>query len=371
MPDTDGKTPKVIHVTNKKNGVTYLYEDTAYWNSEKKRGEHKRKCIGRLDAVGNAVYNEYYRSRQASFKRAASVGPLVSRTTLMGQNLLLDKIVQDTGLMPVLTQALGADDANKVLQLARYSVCEGKVLSRAADWLDDRGCTGGTFDSRRISELLEGLTDDRRNTFFKLWIAKQAQERALLFDISSISSYAKHNRYVERGYNRDHEQLPQINLALLSAHGTKVPLWYAELPGSLTDSVVLDYVLDSLNKLGVKSVTLVCDRGFYSDSNLRNIAAKGQRFTIPVPSHLTWQKELIDKVRPSIRRPAHIIRNPEDDTSYIYGITDYQVESYGRTWRHVYFDPVKKEQDIASLMLKLRQCEQELICDARIEKHRL
>ena len=34
------------------NGTTYAYIDTAFWNSSKKRGEHKRKYIGKiLDGV--------------------------------------------------------------------------------------------------------------------------------------------------------------------------------------------------------------------------------------------------------------------------------------------------------------------------------
>ena len=55
MIDANAKPTKIIRVTNKKNGVTYLYEDQAFWNSEKKRGEHKRKCIGRLGPDGNEI----------------------------------------------------------------------------------------------------------------------------------------------------------------------------------------------------------------------------------------------------------------------------------------------------------------------------
>lgn len=228
MEDTNKKLTKIIRVTNKKNGVTYLYEDHAFWNKEKKRGEHKRKCIGRLGPDGVAIYNEYYKARKQA---ARTETPLVSRTTLMGQNLILDKIIKDTSLKPVLREAFGADDAEAILQLARYSVCEGKALGRARDWLNDRGFNGDALCSQRISELLSSISDDRRNTFFKLWIARNAGKKALLFDITSISSYCRHNAYVERGYNRDHEKLPQINLALLSAHSSNVPFLYSQLPG--------------------------------------------------------------------------------------------------------------------------------------------
>ena len=256
MIDANAKPTKIIRVTNKKNGVTYLYEDQAFWNSEKKRGEHKRKCIGRLGPDGNEIYNDFYLARKEAAK---AENPLVSKTTLMGQNLILDKVVKDVGIQPVLKEAFGADDADAILQLARYSVCEGKALSRAEDWLNDRGFNGSALCSQRISELLASLSDDRRNTFFKLWINKQAKKKALLFDITSISSYGKNNTYVERGYNRDHENLRQINLGLLSAHSSNVPLWYSELPGSMSDSLVLDHVLRSLEKLDVIDLSFILE----------------------------------------------------------------------------------------------------------------
>ncbi|MCH3918185.1 MAG: hypothetical protein LKE40_12170 [Spirochaetia bacterium] len=260
MKDTGHKKPKVIRVTNKKNGVTYLYEDYAFWNKEKKRGEHKRRCIGHIGDDGTVHYNEYYRAR-----RREAVSPSVSKTTLMGQDLILNKMIGNVGIKAVLDKALGADDAAKVLQLAMYSICEGKALSRACDWLDDRGYDGASLGSQRISDLLASLSDDRRNAFFRLWLARQTGKKALLFDITSTSSYAKHNPYVERGYNRDHGKLPQINLGLLTTHSSNIPLWYADLPGSMADSVVLDHVLDSLGKLGVSDINLVGDRGFYSE----------------------------------------------------------------------------------------------------------
>ncbi|MDC7230193.1 MAG: hypothetical protein PQJ48_07770, partial [Sphaerochaetaceae bacterium] len=104
MIDANAKPMKIIRVTNKKNGVTYLYEDQAFWNSEKKRGEHKRKCIGRLGPDGSEIYNDFYLAREEAVK---AENPLVSKTTLMGQNLILDKVVKDVGIKGVLKEAFG------------------------------------------------------------------------------------------------------------------------------------------------------------------------------------------------------------------------------------------------------------------------
>jgi hypothetical protein len=366
MREKGTATPKIIHVTNRKNGVTYLYEDHAFWNKEKKRGEHKRTCIGKIGPDGKEQFNERYRSRT----KDDGSSPVVSKAILMGQNLILHKVVSHTGILPHLKAVFGEEDAGKIISLAKYSVCEGKALSRAQDWLDARGMDGSSLCPQRISELLESISEDKRNAFFRSWLSREAVgKRALLFDITSISSYAKGNPFVERGYNRDHERLPQINLGLLSSHTANTPLWYTQLPGSMSDCAVLSFVLDSLEKLGVKDIELVGDRGFYSERNIRSIVSRGQRFTIPVPSRISWQKELVDKVKGDLRMPGNIIRTPGEDKSFIYGVTDYRTESWGRSWRHVYFDPARREGDIDSLMLLLRQCEQELSDDRPVESH--
>jgi hypothetical protein len=88
---------KIIQVYNKKAKTTYLYEDTAYWDPELKQGRHKRKGIGKLDADGKAVYNDFYLDR-IGWNKEEQKERVVSRTTLLGENLILDKIIADTGL---------------------------------------------------------------------------------------------------------------------------------------------------------------------------------------------------------------------------------------------------------------------------------
>ena len=41
-----------------RNGVTYIYLDEPYWDREKKVGRHRTKCIGKLDAAGNEIFNK-------------------------------------------------------------------------------------------------------------------------------------------------------------------------------------------------------------------------------------------------------------------------------------------------------------------------
>jgi len=39
----------IIYQTDKRKGITYAYENTAYWDKELKKSRSKRKLIGRVD----------------------------------------------------------------------------------------------------------------------------------------------------------------------------------------------------------------------------------------------------------------------------------------------------------------------------------
>lgn len=45
----------IVKNTNKKTGITYVYESESYWDPEKKQPRNRRKLIGKLDANGNIV----------------------------------------------------------------------------------------------------------------------------------------------------------------------------------------------------------------------------------------------------------------------------------------------------------------------------
>ena len=359
--------PKIIQVYNKKAKTTYLYEDIAYWDPELKQGRHKRKGIGKLDANGNAVYNDFYLDR-IERNNEEQKERVVSKTTLLGENLIMDKIIADTGLKQVLSKTIGKGKAALALQLVKHSVCEGNPLCYTEDWLDARGFDGSALCSQRITDFLRSLDKDTQNTFSAGWIAKKAEKRSLLFAISSISSYAKNNPYVERGYTRDHEGLEQINIALISTYESNTPLWCTELPGSMSDQIALEYVFDHLQKLDVGKVGLFLDRGFYSDYNIRNLTQKNYQFTMPVPSRIKWQNEFIDNHRGDLQRPANLLKT-EDKDSIVYGLTVVETTKYGRMWVHLYYDAVRKERDVARLMETLRKCQVELEDGRLLKSH--
>lgn len=66
---------------------------------------------------------------------------------------------------------------------------------------------------------------------------------------------------VERGYNRDGDELSQYNLGMFCDEVTKTPLYYNRYNGSLTDRTNLSYVLANAKAVGIQRVKMIIDGG--------------------------------------------------------------------------------------------------------------
>lgn len=369
-----------------KNGTTYAYEDYSYWDKERGYSTHKRRSIGKVLEDGTIAYNRYYLSRKddsavetempdetvvgerTEEPPTGSDGPAVSYTIRVGQKMILDKVCEATSVRKSLLDAFSMEETDAIVALAYYTVCRGKAFCHSEDWLEARGYADLGLTSQRISELLASITDDRQNAFFKSWMARQGKGDSMLFDITSVSTYGKGNPYAERGYNRDHESLEQVNLGLLTSVASGLPMWFAMTPGSMSDKAVLEYVLKMLSKLGAKKFTFFGDRGFYSEYNLRLITKKGHRFTIPVPSTVGWQKKMIAEHKQSLLSPRNAIEL--EDGQLVYGKTVFKMTEYGRTWYHIFFDAARKSKVIDDFMRRLRRCKDELVDGKLVEKNK-
>ena len=361
---------RVVKIRNKKTGTVYLYEDRPYWDKEKKRPTHERKCIGKISPNGVVEYNEYYlnREKMRSLVKKSEDPATISKTTLVGQNLILDQEARRTKVAKILKSAFGESDAAKIMALAYYVVCRGKALSRSEQWLEDRGYGSLGITSQRISELLARIDRDKVNTFLKGWLEQNSASDTLLFDITSVSTYGKNNPYSEYGYNRDRENLEQINLALLTSCKTGLPLWVKELEGSMADVAIVNDTIDELRKLGLSSFTFCGDRGFYSAGNLQNLSDKGIGFLIPVPSSIGWSRKMIAEHRDGLISPMNVIH--DGDGISVYGKTVYKTTpEFGRTWYHIYYDPVRKDKATYAFMAKLRKCYDELVAGKPVKSH--
>jgi hypothetical protein len=163
-----------------------------------------------------------------------------ARIEIVGDSYLLMTLASELGLDSILSNVFGEHDGKALLALAIFQVVEGRALYLAEEWLKERPLPS-TMRGESIS-------------------------REMVYSLS-ISKYSPNLEAAEFGYNRDGEQLPQINLNLVAEQNSGLPVWYRALPGSIPDVSTLKCSATMLNELGLKSFSFSLDRGFYSQAN--------------------------------------------------------------------------------------------------------
>lgn len=127
---------------------------------------------------------------------------------------------------------------------------------------------------------------------------KQSKRRLeteyLAYDTTSISSYSKQVKY---GLNKEHDLLPQINLALVFGEESKLPVYYRKLPGNITDVKTVQNLLKNFDFLQMDKVQLVMDRGFYSEANVNELFKKHYKFIMGIKTSLKFVQKILDKIR--------------------------------------------------------------------------
>ena len=71
--------------------------------------------------------------------------------------------------------------------------------------------------------------------FFLKWIAAKHNKGYFALDITSVSSYREFIDYIRWGYNRDGEDLPHVNLLMMTSEESHLPIYYRILSGSIKD----------------------------------------------------------------------------------------------------------------------------------------
>ena len=356
---------------NKKNGDTYVYESTSYWDKEKKAPRSKQTYLGKLDKETGEIIATNRKKKRVSKDGDKTAAPDAIKPVVRvaGPNLLLENLAAKTGLDKLLKICFPKIFA-EILSLVFFIVQKGLPLSRSEAWsLSNLHPFGEIMVSQRTSELLREIREDDRQRFLSMWLQKVTENDYLCYDITSISSYAKGNEYVRFGYNRDGESLPQINLALLFGQKSGLPAYYRRMPGKITDVATLKTTMKTMDFIGGKSTRFILDRGFFSQGNVNDMLNRRHHFTIAVPSGRKWVEKIIDQYHDEIASPQNYLQI--NGREALYATT--HLHKWGpegrRTYLHIYYNAERAAQDFDKFTLKMLQYKQEVESGKRIADH--
>lgn len=271
-------------VEQKIKGRIYLYKVESYWDKAKKQPRQRRTYIG-PKRNGNKDKTKQIRSS------------LVSKG--YGNVFLLKFLSDKLGLTEIL-KPLFPDNYQEILALAFYEIIEASALYLFPYWLDEHNLPRvKKMYSPDISKLCDilGRSQTQRVEFVQKWIEHLKPIKGIFYDITSISSYSTNIDFIEWGYNRDKENLPQLNMGVTFCHNHSLPIYYNLYPGSIVDVTTLKNCIEYLKIFNLKDVLFVLDRGFFSKANVleMNNSKNKVSFVQPLPFSLKKVKTLVKK----------------------------------------------------------------------------
>ena len=299
---------------------TYLYESHSFRDNEGRPRNRKVKN-GKIDRnTGRARYTPEYidRMREAGTpveiprinELEEHISVALNSLKIFGLFYFLQKLGEKIKLIKIL-QMTFPGYWEEIFMLCVYLIGSDKPFMYMEDWIGEHeSYPVGKMSSQRLSELLGVFSQKERNEFFTAWSKENVSDEYMAIDITSISSYSNQIPEVERGYNRNGEDLDQINFCLLFGERTGLPIYQALYSGSIGDQATLKATLAEVEAIsGGKTLVLVADKGFYSVKNVEMLLElyKGSRFLLAVPFANKWTIELIMEERDSIDRISNLI----------------------------------------------------------------
>ena len=351
------------------NGVTYVYKDKAIWNAQKKYGTHKREYIGKM-VDGAFVPNDKFQLKQALAVAKEARPSRQAKRLFFGATYLFDQLGERLGIVKDL-HACFPGIYRKILSMAYFLVMEDRnPLSRFPKWARTHSHPyGEVLTSQRSSELLEQIHEDGIQKFFKLQVERRLEIEYLAYDTTSISSYSKTMKRVRYGLNKDHDPLPQINLALVYGQESHLPVCYRVLPGNITDVSTVRTLIEQLTCIKGKKIRLVMDRGFYSAENVNALLLQHYSFLIGIRSNIKLVKDRINAVRSSIVSRANyssrfgVYCTSSTETwsfTEVKSRTGQKICHNRRVYLHVYYNEQKALDERSSFYKMLDMLEEEL-----------
>lgn len=345
-----------INIINKKTGITYVYESESYWNKEKQQARNKRVCIGKLSEDNKTLIP----SKRLNPLQAAARDPEVKASaTIVGSHFILDVITQKLGLDKLL-KTIFPQFYRQIQLMAYYLVAYGGALSRCEAWCKSHAPEEvSSLTSQRISEILKAISLNDKQRFCNAWMDKILEDDYLCYDITSISSYSEANEHVRYGYNRDKEQLPQINLAMLYGQKGHLPVYYQSLSGNITDVTTLHNLLKTFKLMEINGVHYIMDKGFYSQKNIDDLLVHRAKFTLSVPLSNKWLQKIIDDIHQEVHRPQDY-KMIEEDALYVHSERYSWGSERRRCYVHLFFNPVTRANTVNRFNRLLVVCREEL-----------
>jgi transposase len=361
IPDIKGKI-----ITKKKGDTFYvLYQYGSVYNSEKRYAVPQRSIIGKVSPSDHSLMfpNEKFQVFFPDEKIPEEL-PYAYRSCCLkvGSCIIIRNVLTEYKLEPLLRKRFGSE-TGLILDLIAYLIIEEE---NAGQYYPDFAFTHPLmtekmtiYSDSKVSRLLSSITQDQCIGFLDDWNRERDHKNRIYisYDSTNKNSDAGDIDIVEFGKAKDDKGLPVFNLSIAMDKTNRVPLFYEEYPGSVTDVSQFTFMVDKVIEYGYKKLGFILDRGYFSKENIRYIDNNGYTFIIMSKGSKTLVSDLILENQGSFETS----RESAIRSYKVYGTTVsgrlYEDDPKDRYF-HIYYNPSKQaaeREQLEQRIEKLRQ----------------
>lgn len=352
--------PGKIIRKKKGNALYVLFQYGQKYNKEKRYSVPQRAIIGKVDPTDDSLMypNESY---QIYFPDAVLPEELPeayrSCSLRIGAYAVIRYVLNEYKLPEMLAKRFG-DDTGLLLDLVAYMIVDEE---NAGQYYPDFAFCHPLFSEEmriysdsKVSRFLNSFTKDQTIGFLDDWNRKRDHKQRIYisYDSSNKNCQAGDLDLVEYGKAKDDKGLPVFNVAIAFDKTNRVPLFYEEYPGSITDVSQFVHTVDKVSEYGYKNVGFILDRGYFSKENIRYMEDEHYAFIIMVKG----QKELVSSLVLEHRDTFETSRACNIRSYRVYGKTVkarlYEDDTADRFF-HIYFNPSKQAAEREQLELHI------------------
>jgi transposase len=362
-----GRIMKSTRRIKVKNGIEYWYEETPYYDKEKKQIRHKSKYLGRN------VDGQPIKMRTATDEVKEIIKPksmTIKSSFDYGSIFVLQSIMAELKIDRYLENLLPSSEVSMIRVLAFNRIIRPMAMKNVDSWYKGTVLAIDSpqikLSSQRLSELLCRLGESNiPDRFMSQLIEGTCTKDTLIYDITSLSSYSQLINLLEYGYNRDGEALPQINLSLILNKDNGIPVMYDLFPGSISDVSTLSGTLKKVKAHGIQNYVAIMDRGFFSLANICELMHNGISFVMAAKLQLNDLKHLLTEAQEDIEDVKYIHKFNKDPIfakPITFKIDSIEVHGYA------YYDPKLEQNEKQTLLSRLYDIREELL-KVRLKKN--
>ena len=345
IPKEKGK----ILFKKKGNSSYVLYEYEREYKKDKQYVIPKRSIIGKLLSDNsermfpNENYQKYFPNAVLPEERSEAYRSCCLR---IGSYVAIQKILQEYELPAMLKKRLGKD-SGLFLDLVSYMIVDEE---NAGQYYPDYAFCHPLFSEGmriysdvKISRLLNSITREQSIGFLDDWNHRRDHKQRIYisYDSTNKNCQAGDVDIVEFGKAKVDKGLPIFNLGIAFDQTNRVPLFYEEYPGSITDVSQFRYMVDKVIEYDYKKIGFILDRGYFSKENIRYMDGNNYPFIIMVKGCKVLVSSIVEK-------NLHTFETDRDCSIRAYKV--YGKTVFGRLYEddvrdryfHIYFNPSRQ-----------------------------